>query len=116
MEIVRGSVVKVRLDPVEGSEQGKTRPCIVVQNDVANRLSSTVTIVPVVGFKKKLERYPVCVAVDRGTAGLRKKSIVNCAHVRTVDRRRLVLPSMGVLPGGVIEQVDRALSIHLDLQ
>ena len=41
MEIVRGCVVKVRLDPVEGSEQGKTRPCVVVQNDVASRFSST---------------------------------------------------------------------------
>lgn len=31
----RGSVVSVRLDPVVGSEQGKTRPCVVVQNDIA---------------------------------------------------------------------------------
>ncbi len=115
MDFVRGSVVKVRLDPVEGSEQGETRPCVVVQNDVANRLSGTVTIVPVVGHVEKLARYPVCVAVDRGIAGLRKASIVNCSHVRTVDRRRIILPALGVLPRDVLERVDLALSMHLGL-
>ncbi len=115
MDIVRGSVVRVRLDPVEGSEQGKTRPCVVVQNDIANRLSSTVTIVPVVGYVEKLSRYPVCVPVDTGTAGLEKTSIVNCAHIRTVDRRRLLLPALGALPPDLLDRVDRALAIHLGL-
>jgi len=115
MDFRRGSVALVRLDPVEGSEQGKTRPCVVVQNDVANRLSSTVTIVPVVGYIEKIARYPLCVALEKGVAGL-NTSVVNCAHVRTVDRRRLVLPVLGQIPDHVLALVDRALGIHLGLR
>ena len=43
----RGEVYRVALDPVIGSETGKTRPAVVVQNDLANRSSPTVTIVPI---------------------------------------------------------------------
>ncbi|MBM4394957.1 MAG: type II toxin-antitoxin system PemK/MazF family toxin [Deltaproteobacteria bacterium] len=114
-EYRRGSVVLVRLDPVVGSEQGKTRPCVVVQNDVANRVSRTVTVVPVVGFADKIASYPVCVPVDAGEAGLRKRSIVNCAHVRTVDASRLVLPPLGDVASPRMRAVDRAIRIHLGL-
>ena len=44
--IRRGDVFLVNLDPVIGSEVGKTRPAIILQNDLANRTSPTVTVVP----------------------------------------------------------------------
>ncbi len=111
----RGSIVLVRLDPVVGSEQGKTRPCVVVQNDIANRMSRTVTIVPVVGYLDKIAQYPVCVPIDAGVGGLHYRSIVNCAHVRTVDAARLAAPPLGELPTGAMELVDTAMRIHLGL-
>ena len=111
----RGSVVLVRLDPVEGSEQGKTRPCVVVQNDVANRVSRTATIVPVVSHLDKIASYPVCVALDAGAGGLRHRSIVNCAHVRTVDASRIAAPPLGQLPATTMTAVDAALRVHLAL-
>ncbi len=111
----RGSVVLVRLDPVEGSEQGKTRPCVVVQNDVANRISRTVTIVPIVGYMDKIASYPVCVAVDAGVGGLRHRSIVNCAHVRTVVAARIAATPIGQLPAATMIHVDDALRVHMAL-
>ena len=42
MEIKRGEVFYADLSPVIGSEQGGTRPVVIVQNDVGNRHSPTV--------------------------------------------------------------------------
>ena len=43
-EMTRGSVWQVRLDPVEGSEQGGTRPVVIISNDVLNRALPVVTV------------------------------------------------------------------------
>jgi mRNA-degrading endonuclease toxin of MazEF toxin-antitoxin module len=44
--VVRGSLVRVSLDPARGAEVPKTPPCVVVSTTEANDISSTVTIVP----------------------------------------------------------------------
>jgi len=36
--ICRGDIFLVRLDPVMGSEQGKTRPCVIIQNDLGTNI------------------------------------------------------------------------------
>ena len=41
VEVSRGDVILVNLEPVVGSEQGKTRPVLVIQNDTGNKLSPT---------------------------------------------------------------------------
>ncbi len=43
----RGDVYQVNLDPVVGSEIGKMRPAVVVQNELANESSPTVTVAPI---------------------------------------------------------------------
>jgi len=53
----RGMVVEVSLDPVVGHEQGKSRPCVVVQNDVGNRFASTTMIVPLTRASKPQARF-----------------------------------------------------------
>jgi mRNA interferase MazF len=45
--VKRGDVVLVNLDPVIGSEQGKTRPAIIIQHDALNKNSKTTIIVPI---------------------------------------------------------------------
>lgn len=73
-------------------------------------------MVPVVGYLEKIASYPVCVPVDAGVAGLRRRSIVNCAHVRTVDATRLSpSPPLGDLPDARMREIDAALRIHLGL-
>jgi mRNA interferase MazF len=63
---VRGDVVRVNLDPAEGSEPNKTGPCVVTQNDVGNKYSPVTTIaaltdaahVPVDVLVQKRRRRP----------------------------------------------------------
>ena len=46
MEPQRGEVWWVNLDPTQGSEIKKTRPCLVLTTNVLNRLRNTVVVVP----------------------------------------------------------------------
>ncbi len=63
-----------RLDPVEGSEIGKTRPVVIISLDVFNSLTRTVTVCPITskvhpGWRTRLQiacaGHPAEVAVDQ---------------------------------------------------
>lgn len=66
---------------------GKKRPCVVVSNDVANRYSSVVVVVAITSKAPK-RPYPFMVEVPE-TAGMPKRSWVNCVYIWTVDKSRL---------------------------
>ena len=46
-EVLRGQMYYANLDPVIGSEQGGTRPVLVIQNNVGNCFSPTIIIAPI---------------------------------------------------------------------
>jgi mRNA interferase MazF len=98
--IRRGEVWWVDLDPVIGSEVGKRRPAIVVQNDLANRTSPTVTVVPLSSSVDAV--YPFQVRVEAGEAGLNRPGKAQCEQIRTLSRKRLVerVGSLGAGPNG----------------
>lgn len=112
-DIRRGDVFLVSLDPVIGSEQGGTRPVLVIQNDVGNR-HSPVTIVAAVTTKLFPKPFLTNVSLPRTVSGLRYDSTVMLNQVRTIDRRRLVR-WLSRLDGSVLEKVDEALRISLAL-
>ena len=47
MEIKRGEVFFVNLNPTKGNEQGGARPCLIIQNDNGNKFSPTTIIAPI---------------------------------------------------------------------
>jgi mRNA interferase MazF len=111
---VRGQIVEVDLDPVVGHEQGRLRPCVVVQNDVSNRFASTTIIVPLTDARNISDPSPIYVAAPKGDGGLKKDSLVLCDQIRTVDQQRFGR-FFGVLSPETMTAVDRALSISLGL-
>jgi mRNA interferase MazF len=111
---VRGQIVEVDLEPVVGHEQGRLRPCIVVQNDVSNRFASTTIVVPLTDARNIAHRSPVYVLAPRGDGGLKKDSLVLCDQIRTVDQQRFGR-FFGVLSPETMAKVDRALLISLGL-
>jgi mRNA interferase MazF len=115
LSIRRGEVYYASLDPVVGSETGKTRPVVVIQNDIGNRYSPTTIVAVITEFSRKKAAYPICVPVAEGQ-GLRKASIVNLAQIRTIDKNRLILPRLAVLPEETMVAVDRALRNSLGLE
>ena len=84
----RGEIVRVRLDPVEGSEQGGERPALILSPDVINEHSPVVLIASIT--TKKTERvYPFEVLVLPPDGGLKQRSKVLLMQMRSIDRRRL---------------------------
>ena len=106
----RGDVFLVSLDPVVESEVGKTRPVVVIQNDLANRSSQTVTIVPISSSMERV--FPFQVRIPAGEGGLTRESKVLCEQIRTVSRQRLV-QRLGHLSGERLSEIRTALERHL---
>jgi mRNA interferase MazF len=110
----RGMVVEVSLDPVVGHEQGRSRPCVVVQNDVGNRYSTTTIIVPLTDAAHIRTPSPIYVFVKKGNGGTTKDSYVLCDQIRTVDQRRF-RTVFGTLLPETMAIVDAALLVSLGL-
>jgi mRNA interferase MazF len=110
----RGMVVEVSLDRVVGHEQGRSRPCVVVQNDVGNRYASTTIVVPLTDAAHIKSPSPIYVLVKKGDGGTTKDSYVLCDQIRTVDQRRF-RAVFGLLSAEAMSRVDSALLISLGL-
>jgi mRNA interferase MazF len=75
---------------VIGSEQGKTRPVLVISEDQINRVMPVVNVLPITSRKLGRKIYPNEVMIPKGVGGLSKESIVLCYQIRTLDKRRLI--------------------------
>ncbi len=64
----RGEIYLVNLDPTIGSERKKTRPCLIIQNDVVNQTSPTTIIASITSGEQAL--YPVEVEINQRQDGL----------------------------------------------
>lgn len=112
--VLRGEVYLVRFDPVEGSEVSKTRPALVLQNDIANR-TSPVTIVAAISSQfNPTHLYPTEVLIKVGEAGLTIDSVVLLNQIRTIDKARLVSLIGKVEPKTMLE-VERAIKVSFGL-
>ena len=108
-EIKRGDVWWVSLDPAQGSEIKKTRPCIVLTHDTLNRLRRTVVVVPLSTAAKP--HPPITVPVS--CEGQSAVAIVD--QIRAVAKRRLK-SRIETLPSTEMEEVCRAVSSILELR
>jgi mRNA interferase MazF len=99
----------VNFNPGRGSEQKGIRPALIIQNDVGNQYAST-TIVSAV--TTTLKKYPVTVLVPRGKGGLKENSMVNLAHILTVNKGRLIR-KLGNLEEDKIAEVNEAIKVSL---
>jgi mRNA interferase MazF len=113
-ELRRGDVVLVRFDPAEGREIRKTRPAVVVSNDVACRLDAVVQIVPVTSLPDRSLR-PYESRIDQRMSGLDKPSRAVANQLRTVARHRIIT-CLGRLGTDELEALDRAVMIQLALR
>ncbi len=112
--ITRGEIYWVSFDPTLGHEIQKTRPALVIQNNIGNRYSP-VTIVAAITSKVSAAPYPVEVVVEPTSAnGLDVRSAIRLDQIRTVDRQRLI-KRIGQLDRNTMTKVDEAVRISLGL-
>ncbi len=112
--IRRGDVVEVNLDPTVGTEIKKTRPCVVVQNDIGNQHSQRTIIVPASGAEHQNKSFKLHIRANAGDGGFTKASLILCDQIRVVDKLRLG-KTLGRLLPSTMQKVDEALKISLDL-
>ena len=110
---VRGEIYLVGFDPAFGSEIKKTRPALVVQNNISNKYSPA-TIVAAIMSVTGGRGYATNVFLKKSQSGLKQDSVVLLNQIKTIDKRRLI-KRLGVLNRGLITDIDRALEISLGL-
>jgi mRNA interferase MazF len=107
----RGDVYWVRLDPVIGSEIAKTRPAVIISNDIGNQFSARVIVAPLTtGGLGRV--YPFEVLVPAHEGGLSQDSKVVLDQIRTIDKQRLG-SRIGLLPPERMRAVDQAIRLSL---
>ena len=89
MKIKRWSIYLANLEPVVGSEQGKSRPVLIISEDEINNLLNCVNVIPITSRKPKRKIYPNEALLLSNTAGLENESILLCHQIRTIDKKRL---------------------------
>jgi len=113
-EIRRGDIYLVSFDPTVGHEIKKTRPAVVVQNDIGNKYNSIVIVAAITSTISKAA-HPIMVVVEPSSAnGLGSPSTVRLDQIRSVDKMRLVR-RLGKLDASSMEAVNQAILISLGL-
>jgi mRNA interferase MazF len=109
----RGDVVLLPMPLVTDLAQHKMRPAVVVQNDVGNRFSANVIVVPISSRVPERD-YPVNHRLSVGTAGLDRPSVILAGTILTVPQS-LIVRRLGALPATDLLALDRCLRVSLGL-
>ncbi len=83
------SIYRANLDPVIGSEQGKSRPVIIISEDEINELLNVVNVIPITSRKQGRTIYPNEALIPANNFGIQQEPVILCHQIRTIDKKRL---------------------------
>ena len=109
----RGDVYYANLSPSQGSEQGGSRPAVVVSNDVGNNFSPVIIVAPITSKVDK-KRLPTQVELNTD-CGLSTESIVMCEQLRTIDKARIMGSPLGWVSFKEMKAIEQAIKISLEM-
>ena len=114
MNLTRGTIVLVSLDPTRGHEQRGVRPCVVITDPevIKDQKFPMGCVIPVTKTAGEGALYP---SLQPGSSGLRDKSFVLVDQVRSVDKRRIV-KAYGEIRDEELKNIDEGLRLFLGLQ
>ena len=115
MLVKRGDMFYADLSPVVGSEQGGTRPVLVIQNNIGNKYSPTV-IVSAITSQLNKNKLPTHIELDSEEFGLKADSIILTEQIRTIDKSRLKEKIGHINDAKVMSQIDNALGVSFGLE
>lgn len=109
----RGEIYLVSFDPTVGAEIQKTRPALVLQNNVSNEYSP-ITIVAAISSKFNETLYPTEVLIQPPEGGMTVNSVLLLNQIRSIDKQRLVR-KLGELTFASMERVNESIQVSLGL-
>lgn len=112
--IKRGDIYYANLNPVIGSEQGGTRPVLIISNDIGNKHSPTVIVAAITSRVQTKAKLPTHTIIN-DFEGLDKGSIILLEQIRTIDKKRLQ-EYLGTLDRRFLPAIDKALAISVSLE
>ena len=110
---LRGDIYYADMEPHIGSEQGGTRPVVVLQNDVGNRYAPTLIVATVTSHTEKKKYQPTHVLIEQNPA-FRRPSVVLLEQIFTIDKER-IKSFMGMTSEWEMAQIEKALKCSLAL-
>ena len=111
--IKRGEIYLADLNPYIGSEQGGTRPVLILQNDIGNYFSPTVIVTALTTQSHKSLSLPTHIINKREK--LHDNSIVLLEQIRTIDKMRL-REYIALLMNTEIKLINKALKISVAIE
>ena len=113
-KISRGDIFYANLDGTIGSEQAGVRPVIVVQNDIGNKYSPTIIIVPLTKKVRLKIHQPTHLWLNP-FGNIRFDSIVLTEQIRVIDKSRLK-EKIGIINEKTMQEIDNKILIALGLK
>jgi mRNA interferase MazF len=110
--ILKDEIYLADLNPTVGSEIAKTRPVLVVSNNLNNQYAATVTILPITSSTDKI--YPFEVFLPKGEGNLTNDSKVKANQIRTIDKLRLK-KRFGQISEQKLKEAEAAILTHLEI-
>lgn len=102
------------LNPQIGTETNKTRPVLIVQTNLLNKIPHPSSIVCPMTTNVQKESDILRVHLNKGMANLQENCDVMIDQIRAIDNKRLV-KKVGSLPAELIEKVKENIAIMVDL-
>jgi len=114
MQVKRFEIWVADLNPQIGTEPGKTRPVLIVQTNLLNKIPHPSTIICPLTTNTQKESEILRVHIKKGIANLNENCDIMIDQVRAIDNKRL-LKKLGELPENLTNKVKENLAIILDL-
>ena len=103
------------LNPRVGTESGKTRPVLVIQTDLLNKLPHPSTIICPVTTNVEKDAEILRIHLKKGMANMHEDCDIMIDQIRAIDNKRLI-KKVGNLPSILVGKVKENLMITLDLE
>lgn len=108
----RGTIIDVNLEPTNGSETGKVRPCVIVTNDTYNERVPIIQVVPLTEWNSKKAKIKTNIEIEPSQQnGLTKRTIADCLQTRPVDHRSRLVRIRGIVEPESLARIDQALKV-----
>ena len=115
MQINQFEIWIADLSPQIGTEPGKTRPVLIVQTNLLNKIKHPSTVVCPLTTNVQIDADILRIHLKKGMANLQENCDIMIDQIRAIDNKRLI-KKVGAIPFDLIEKIKENLSIIIDLE